>query len=164
MILSVVVAVGVNRQIGLNNQLLWHLSDDLKRFKNLTKGHHILMGRKTYESIGHPLPNRTNIIVTRDKNYSVEGCVVVHSIEEAIELAQRNGESELFFCGGEAIYSKGLELCDKLYLTEVDYNGEADTFLPDYNLYQWKCENSEAFSSNEKNEFSFVTKDLVKIK
>lgn len=164
MILSVVVAVGVNRQIGLNNQLLWHLSDDLKRFKNLTKGHHILMGRKTYESIGRPLPNRTNIIVTRDKSYSVEGCVVVHSIEEAIEFARNNGESELFFCGGEAIYSKGLELCHKLYLTEVDYNGEADTFLPDYNQYQWECEASEAFSSNEKNEFSFVTKDLVKLK
>ncbi|MCK5882877.1 MAG: dihydrofolate reductase [Bacteriovoracaceae bacterium] len=164
MILSVIVAIGKSRQIGLGNKLLWHLSADLKRFKSLTRGHHILMGRKTYESIGRPLPHRINIIITRDQSFSASGCEVVHSVEEAIELAKKNGENELFFCGGEAIYSQGLEICDKLYLTEVDFDGVADTFLPDYGQYKWKEDTTESFLSDEKNQYSFITRNLIKLK
>lgn len=164
MIISVIVAIGKHRQIGLNNELLWQLSDDLKRFKNITKGHHIVMGRKTFESIGRPLPNRTNVIVTRDQNFKApEGCVVLHSIDEVIEFAKSNGESELFFCGGAAIYLEGLERCDKLYLTEVDFDGDADTYFPDYNQYQWEELETSSVLANDKNEFSFVTRDLKKI-
>jgi dihydrofolate reductase len=124
-----------DRGIGKNNELLWRISDDLKRFKTLTTGHPIIMGRKNFESIGRPLPHRTNIIVTRNKNYSQEGCTICHSLEEAIDIARTKDSEEIFIIGGSEIYSQVIEQADKLYLTIVDAEKEADTFFPDYSSF-----------------------------
>jgi dihydrofolate reductase len=113
--------------------LMWHIPEELKRFKSITTGHPIIMGRKTYESMGRILPNRTNIIITRDPKYSVEGGVVVHSLEEAIEVAKtKEGSEEIFVIGGGQIYEQSLSLADKLYLTIVKGDFKADTFFPEY--------------------------------
>ncbi|MDA3810388.1 MAG: dihydrofolate reductase [Spirochaetaceae bacterium] len=130
--ISLIVAMGNNRQIGKNNQLLWHISDDLKNFKKLTLGHHMLMGRKTYESIGRPLPGRTTIILSRKKNYSAEGCFVVTSYEEALKIPEAAGDSEFFICGGEEIYKNFLGKADRYYLSLVDFDGEADAVFPEF--------------------------------
>ena len=133
-----VVAIGKNRELGKGGRLLWHIPDDLKRFKALTKGHPIIMGRKTFESVvgyvGGPLPDRTNIIITRDSNYSYEGAIVTHSLEEAIELAKsRPGADEIHIGGGAELYKQALPLIDKLYLTLIDAEApEADAFFPEY--------------------------------
>ena len=133
-----VVAIGKNRELGKGGRLLWHIPDDLKRFKELTLGHPIIMGRKTFESVvgyvGGPLPDRTNIIITRDSNYSYEGAIVTHSLEEAIELAKsRPGADEIHIGGGGGMYKKGAPLIDKLYLTLIDAEApEADAFFPEY--------------------------------
>lgn len=128
---SIIAAMGKEKQIGKNNQLLWRISDDLKNFKKLTSGHHMLMGRKTYESIGRPLPGRTTVIMTRNSSYKAEGCKIVHSFEEALSLSEESGDNELFICGGEQIYRSLLEKADKFYLSFVDFDGEADVFFPD---------------------------------
>ena len=133
-----VVAIGKNRELGKGGRLLWHIPDDLKRFKELTLGHPIIMGRKTFESVvgyvGGPLPDRTNIIITRDSNYSYEGAIVTHSLEEAIELAKsRPGADEIHIGGGAELYKQALPLIDKLYLTLIDAEApEADAFFPEY--------------------------------
>src|SRR3989344_3140171 len=136
--IAAVVAIGRNRELGKDNKLLWHIPDDLKRFKELTLGHPIIMGRKTFESVvgyvGGPLPDRTNIIITRDSNYSYEGAIVTHSLEEAIELAKsRPGADEIHIGGGAELYKQALPLIDKLYLTLIDAEApEADAFFPEY--------------------------------
>ena len=134
---AAVVAIGRNRELGNGNKLLWHIPDDLKRFKALTKGHPIIMGRKTFESIvgyvGGPLPDRTNIVVTREPNYSYDGAIVAHSSEEAIEVAKsRPGADEIHIGGGAELYKQAIPLIDKLYLTIVDAEAEADAFFPEY--------------------------------
>lgn len=137
---SIVVAVGNgglhNGVIGKDNQLLWHISDDLKRFKRLTKGHPVIMGRKTFESIlaslRKPLPERTNIVVTRDPSWSHEGAVVAHSIEEALEKARAIDTEEVFIGGGGELYRQALPLVDRLYLTLIDDNKEGDSYFPEY--------------------------------
>ncbi|MCE9643875.1 dihydrofolate reductase [Candidatus Parcubacteria bacterium] len=138
--ISIVVAIGRNKAgshvIGTENQLLWRLKDDLKRFKELTLGHPVIMGRKTFESIlgtlGKPLPGRTNIVVTRDKDYSQEGVVVAHSLEEAIEKARAYDQEEIFIGGGTQIYQQALPFVDKLYLTEIDDEKEGDALFPPF--------------------------------
>lgn len=130
--ISIIAAIGSNRELGKNNKLLWHIPEDMKRFRELTNGHPIIMGRTTYESIGRPLPNRTNIIVTRDPDYKAEGCIVVHSLEEAITEAKKHEEEEIFVIGGGQIYSQAITMADKLYLTKVNGIFDADTFFPDY--------------------------------
>ena len=129
--ISIIAAMGNRRQIGKDNKLLWHISDDLKNFKKLTLGHHILMGRKTYESIGRPLPGRTTIIMSRNPEYKANGCKVVGTFELAVSIAEDGGDSELFICGGEEIYKKLLPEADRFYISSVDFNGEADAFFPD---------------------------------
>src|SRR5262245_66241867 len=119
------------RGIGKNQRLPWRLSSDLKRFKQLTMGHHIVMGRKTFESIGKPLPGRRTVIVTR-QSYSAEGCDVVHSIDEAIRLCVERTEPEVFICGGAEIYAATLRLTDRIYLTQVEAMVDADTFFPPF--------------------------------
>lgn len=133
-----IVAIGVQRQIGANGKMLWHISDEFKHFKKTTMGHTLLMGRKCFESIGRPLPGRTTIIMTRDKNYQQEGCLVAHSLDEGIELARARSEDELFIAGGGEIYQQGLPKVEKLYLSIVDYNGDADVFFPDYTQLSWE--------------------------
>jgi dihydrofolate reductase len=132
----IVVAIGRNRELGKDEKLLWHIPDDLKRFKALTMGHPIIMGRKTFESIvGYlkkPLPGRTNIVITRDQNWNYEGVVVCHSLEEAIEKASALDQEEIHIGGGAQLYAQALPLVDKLYLTMIDDTKEADTFFPEY--------------------------------
>ncbi len=131
---SIIVAMGRNREIGAKNKLLWKIPEELKRFKEITTGHPIVMGRKTYESIGRVLPNRTNIIITRDANYSVEGAVITHSLEEAVEKSKDSeGSQEIFIIGGAQIFEQALPIADKLYVTLVDADfPEADSFFPEY--------------------------------
>ena len=135
---SMIVIVGKNREIGYKNKLLWDIPEDMARFKKLTTGHVVAMGDKTFESIGKPLPNRTNIIITKDKNYKIpEGCFVAHSIEEVKTKAKElDTKGEVFIIGGGTIYKLFLPLIDKLYITEVDDAPEADTFFPDYSEFK----------------------------
>lgn len=130
--ISIIAAMGNNRQIGKGNKLLWHISDDLKNFKKLTFGHHMLMGRKTYESIGKALPGRTTIIISRNPDYKVEGCKVVGTYNEALTIAEDAGDSDLFICGGEQIYKTFFEKADVFHLSYIDFDGEADTFFPKF--------------------------------
>jgi dihydrofolate reductase len=130
---AIVAAIGAHdRALGKGNALLWRIPDDLKRLKALTTGHPIIMGRKTFESIGRPLPDRTNIVITRDQNYRAEGCVVAHSLEQALELARRIDNTEIFILGGAQIYAQALPYTDKLYLTLIDDKKKADAFFPPY--------------------------------
>lgn len=151
MIISLIVAIGKNRQIGKDNQMLWHIREDFKKFKETTMGHHLIMGRKTFESIGRPLPGRTTIIITKNKDYRApEGVLIASSPDEAIELAKSRGETEAFIAGGGVVYGLFLEEAHKLYLSVVDYDGEADVFFPDYQNYEWRSIHSESFEALEK--------------
>jgi dihydrofolate reductase len=141
MIISLIAALGKNRVIGKNNDLPWHLPDDMKYFMNTTKAHHVIMGRKNYESIPEkfrPLPNRTNIVVSRQKNYQAPNCTLVNSLEAGIELARKAGEQELFIIGGAEIYSQALQYATRLYLTEIDEVIEGDTYFPTVNMADWQ--------------------------
>ena len=130
--INIIVAHSKNMAIGKANSLPWRLPDDLKRFKKLTTGHPIIMGRKTYQSINRPLPDRTNIVVTRDMNLEIPGCVVVHSAVEAIKKAQEFDQEEIFIIGGAEIYKETLPLADRLYVTAVDMYVDGDAFFPEY--------------------------------
>ncbi len=138
MTISIIVAVAENQVIGFDNHLLWHISEDLKRFKSITLGHHVIMGRKTYESVGKPLPGRINIVVSRKENYKVEGCLVAKSIDDALELAKE--DSEVFIIGGGDIYKQALPLTEKIYFTRVHAGFPGDTFFPELNLSEWATE------------------------
>lgn len=133
--ISIIVAVSKNWVIGGNNQLLWHISDDLKRFKALTSGHTIIMGRKTFESIGRPLPNRKNIIISRNPDLKIEGCIIVNSLTAALEISKN--EEEVFIVGGGELYRQALPLAHKLYLTKVHKDFEGDTTFPKVNFDEW---------------------------
>lgn len=143
--LSLIVAHADDGVIGLNNQLPWHLPEDLKRFKQLTMGHHIIMGRKTYESLGRLLPGRTTVIVTRDRAYQVEGAKVVHSLPEA--LAACHGDPEPFLIGGAEMYALGLPDVTRLYITRVSMQVEGDAFFPALDMAQWQLVADEAKTS-----------------
>lgn len=134
--LSLIAALARNHTVGIANRLPWHLSDDLKYFKATTSGHPIIMGRKTYDSIGRPLPGRHNIVVTRDRNWKADGVTVVHSIAEAVAAA---GEvNEVFLIGGASLYAEALPLADRLYLTEIDADFDGDAFFPDWPRAQFR--------------------------
>lgn len=136
--LALIAAVAENGVIGKDNQLLWHLPADLQHFKRLTTGHTVVMGRKTYESIGKPLPNRTNVVITRQADYKAEGCIVVHSLDEALaQSAIRNPHSAIFLIGGAELYAQALPQANTLYLTEVKAKPEGDAFFPTINLMDW---------------------------
>lgn len=152
--ISIIVARSKNNVIGGNNTLLWHLPADLKFFKEKTLGRHIIMGRKTYDSIGRPLPGRKTIIVSRQKDYQVEGCQVRNSLLEAIDLARSSGESEVIICGGGEIYQEALLLANRLYLTEVDLVIEGDTFFK-HDLSAWKVIQQEYHLIDDKNTLNY---------
>ncbi len=161
--LSLIVAMDQDRGIGKDNQLPWHLPNDLKHFKKITSGHHIIMGRKTYESIGKPLPNRTSIIITRNKDYIAEGCWVVHSIGDAILLAQERDEKEAFIIGGAELYTHALPLAHTLYLTRVHAVVEGiDTRFPPISA-QWKVIDSQTHEADEKHAYSYTFETLKKL-
>lgn len=153
--LCMIVAVGKNGQIGKDNKLLWHIPEDLKMFKELTSGHHIIMGRKTFESIGKPLPNRTSVVLSRN-NFKQDGIFTCENIEDAIELCKKRGESKAFIIGGAKLYASTLEKIDILYLTNVDYDGDADTYFPKLNTLEW-------IVLQEKSNKETITKEGVKI-
>lgn len=132
---SIIVAISKNRGIGNDNKLLWQIPDDLRRFKKLTTGHLIIMGRKTFESIGKALPERDNIVITRDKNFETEDCIVVNSLEQALAKAASIDNNEIFIIGGGQIYEQAISKADKIYLTEIDSDLDADTFFPDYSQF-----------------------------
>jgi dihydrofolate reductase len=152
--ITLIVAMGKNREIGKENQLLWHLPKDLKHFKELTSGHPIIMGRKTYESIGKPLPNRTNIVISRKNDWFEEGILIVGSIKEAVKFAKKIDE-EVFVIGGGNIYEQTIDLADKLEVTLVDAVLDADTFFSKINEKVWQKTNEERHQKDEKNEFDF---------
>ena len=162
MIISLLVAMDENRGIGKDNRLPWRLSSDMKRFRELTMGHHILVGRKTFESIGKPLPGREIIVVTRNERFRPQGCLTAASVEEGIRLAQERGEGELFICGGAEIYARTLPLADRMYLTLVHAVVDADTFFPEWKSDEWIEEESSRQEANEKNQYPFTFKSLVK--
>ena len=142
-----------NRVIGANNRIPWHLPNELKLFKTLTMGHHIVMGRKTYESIGRLLPGRTTVIVTRQRDYAVPGAVVVHSIEEA--MAAAGADAEIFVIGGADLFRETLPLADRLYLTIVDAEPAGDTFMPEIDMSEWRETSSQSFSADEKHAHAY---------
>jgi dihydrofolate reductase len=160
LIISIIVAMDRNRGIGIANKLPWRLPTDLRRFRELTMGHHIVVGRKTYESIGRPLPGRQMIVVTRNMNYRPEANMVVHSVEEAISLAQSRGESEVFICGGSEIYAHSLLFAERIYLTLVDCDVAADTFFPKWDEQKWVVQQSSYFAADEQNQYPVVFKIL----
>lgn len=158
MILSIVVAISENNAIGKDNQLLWHLPADLKHFKNITTGHPIVMGRKTYDSIGRPLPNRRNIVITRQHNLELPGVEVVNSVDEAIALCE--AESEVFIIGGAEIYKIAMKHVDRIYLTTVHRVYEADAFFPVLDQKEWLETFKEYHSSDEKNTVAYTFSTL----
>lgn len=163
--ITLIVAKAKNNVIGKDNQLVWKLSTDLKRFKSLTSGHFILMGRKTYESFGKPLPNRTHLIITRNSDYQApEGHYAFQSVEEAFIFCNKKGIEQLFIIGGGQIYKETINMCDSLEITEVEANPEGDTFFPEINPKIWKEVERESFPADEKNEypFAFVTYEKIK--
>ncbi|SNR61520.1 dihydrofolate reductase [Hymenobacter mucosus] len=155
---ALVVAVADNGVIGGENRLLWHLPLDLQHFKQLTQGHPIVMGRRTFESIGRPLPNRTNIVVTRQLDWQAEGCQVAHSVPQALEMARAVNEDVMVIGGGE-VYRQALPAADTVYLTEVHYAFEGDVVFPDLNPLEWREETRERHEPDAKHAyaFSFVT-------
>lgn len=152
--ITIVVAMGLGNEIGADNQLLWHLPKDLKHFKELTSEHPIIMGRKTYESIGKPLPNRTNIVVSRKKDWFEEGILIVGSVKEAIKFAKKIDE-QIFIIGGGNIYEQTLDLTDKLEVTLVKAKLEADTFFPKISPKIWNKTEEVCHEKDEHNEFDF---------
>jgi dihydrofolate reductase len=154
MIISLIVVVDEKNGIGKNNQLLCHLPADLKYFKQTTTAHHIVLGRKTYESVGKPLPNRTNIVITRSSK-NIEGCIIKESIEDAIAFAKANNENELFITGGGTVYDLTLQLADRIYITQVHHTFDADTFFPHFDKQDWLEIKNEFHKADEKNQFDF---------
>jgi dihydrofolate reductase len=163
MIISAIVAAAKNGVIGHHNSIPWYLPEDFKFFKKTTLNHHVIMGRKCYESIGKPLPNRVNIIVTRDPFYIVNGCITVHAIEEGLQYALDQGETEVFIIGGGEIYSQSKQYWDRVYLTEVDLEPEGDVFFPDLPAEEWLEVSRDNRAADDKNAhpYSFVRYERV---
>ncbi|SEN08980.1 dihydrofolate reductase [Chryseobacterium taichungense] len=159
---TIVVAMGEKNEIGFENQLLWHLPKDLKHFKDLTSGHPVIMGRKTYESIGKPLPNRTNIVVSRKSDWFQEGILIVGSIKEAIKFAKKIDE-EVFIIGGGKIYEQTMDIVDRLEITRVKADLEADTYFPNIDEKIWKKTNEVFHEKDEKNQYDFYFQTFEKI-
>ena len=152
--LTIIVAAGENDAIGKDNQLIWHLSDDLKRFKSLTNGHYIIMGRKTFESFPKPLPNRTHVVITRQEDYKVpQGVIVVNSLADAIDAAKNDSQS--FIIGGGEIYKQAMQLADKIELTRVHHSFEADTFFPSVDSSIWKETQNILHAKDDKHDYAF---------
>jgi len=152
--ISIICAIAENRAIGKNNDLLWHIPEDFKHFKEKTSGHVIVMGQKTFESIGKPLPNRTTIVLSNDPVFNTEGVIVARTFEEVFERARELEKEEVFICGGGSVYAQTIEMVDKLYLTVVKGDFEADVFFPEYSEFTKIV--SERKSSDENFEYSFL--------
>ena len=148
-----IAAAAENNALGKDNKIVWHLPNDFKRFKSLTSGHHIIMGRKTFESLQKPLPNRKHIIITRQKDYQAEDCIVVDSMEKALNACPKDQDS--FIIGGGEIYKIGLPFTDRIELTRVHHTFEADAYFPEINEKEWKLEKSEFNKKDEKHKYDY---------
>jgi len=149
MIISIIAAIGKNREIGLKNDLIWKISEDLQNFKKITMGKHLVLGRKTYQSIGKALKGRKVIVLTSDPYFEAPDCKVATSIDEAVFYAKQAGEDELMICGGAKVYKDFLPKSDRMYLSQVDYEGEADTFFPEFNSSEWLLDKEEFHPAKE---------------
>lgn len=163
MLVSAIVATAHQGVIGKNNQIPWYLPADLAYFKRTTLGHHIIMGRNCFESIGRPLPKRTNIVVTRDPFFTATGVLVAHSVEDALGMAYDNGEEEAFIIGGGIIYRETQDLWDKVYLTEVDVAVAGDVFFPELDMKAWRETLREVHAPDEKNEWAYTFRVLERV-
>ncbi len=158
MIISMIAAMGSNRVIGKNNDIPWHLPDDFQYFKDSTKGHYVLMGRKNFESLPprfKPLPDRPNVVITRNKQYEAKGAQVVYSLEEALQVAEIAGEEEVFIIGGGEIYRLGLEFAERIYLTEIESEYEGDTYFPEFDKNSWQEVSRKHHPSDERHKSAF---------
>ena len=151
--ISIISAMASNRAIGIRNTLPWQLPEDLKHFKALTMGHHIVMGRKTYDSIGKPLPGRDTVIVTRNADYAVPGCLAVNSLEAALTVS--HGEAEVFFVGGAELYRQALPIAHRIYLTEIQRRFDGDAFFPAFDTNQWNETSREKHHTEGPNGFEY---------
>ena len=160
MTLSIIAALGNNNVIGRDNQLPWHMPADLKRFKQLTSGHHLLMGRRTFESVGKPLPGRVTVVITRSHDYAPSGVAVARSLDEAISKAEATGDPEIFIGGGTEIFNQAIHRADRMYLTRVHAEPEGDTFFPEFDdVSEWHLVDAEHYEADERNPYpySFLT-------
>lgn len=155
MIISFIVAASTNNVIGKNNQLPWSLPNDMKFFKNITWAMPVLMGRKSFESLGKPLPGRLNVVITRQNNWKPEGATVVHSVEDAIKVATAADYNEAFIIGGGEIFKEAMPVADKIYLTRVDVNLEGDAFFPVMNPKEWLMVSEQSFPTDEKHAYAY---------
>ncbi len=158
MIVSAIVAVARNRVIGKDNQIPWYLPADLKYFKRTTLNHHVIMGRKSFESIGRPLPKRTNVVITRNPFFAATHVLVAHSLEEALTIAEENREEEAFIIGGAEIYQLAMPRLDRLYLTEVDLEPEGDSFFPEIIEENWRLVSADPHEPDDRNECAYTFK------
>ncbi len=162
MIVSLVAAASDNNVIGKGNALIWRMPADMKFFKTLTTGHTVVMGRKTYESMGRPLPNRKNIIITRNKDYKAEGCVVFSSFQEVVEYCK--AEPEVFVIGGAEIYHQIIHTANKIYLTRIHQHFDGDAFFPDIPENEWEQSSSVDFEADEKNPYAYTFIEYLRVK
>lgn len=165
MVVSIIVAVAENGVIGRDNDLVWHLPEDMAFFKRMTRGHHVIMGRRNFESIPHqyrPLPGRPNVVLSRNKSYALEGADLVHSLDEALELARSRGENEAFVIGGAKVYAQALEedVVDVIYLTTVHKEYKGDAFFPEIDRSRWSSEILMRKDADEKHEAAFTIERL----
>ncbi len=159
MTINLIAAAAENNALGKDNQMAWHLPDDFKRFKKLTTGHHIIMGRKTLESMNGPLPNRTNIIITRQKDYTCEGCTIVHSLDEALKACSQ--DEEVFIIGGGEIYKQAIGKANKIELTRVHTTVEADAYFPEIDETKWQLISEEYHPKDEKHKLDFTYRTFI---
>lgn len=158
--LSIIAAIAKNNIIGKNNGLIWHLPADMKHFRNTTMGHSLIMGRKTFESFGKPLPGRHSIVITRQKDWSFAGVTVAHSLQEAIAMA--GGNEEVFIIGGAEIYSQAMPSCKKMYLTIIHHEFDGDTCFPPVDFSEWKLIKDEKHLPDEKNQYPYSFRTYVR--
>ena len=152
--ITIIAAAGEKNGLGKDNDLVWHLPDDFKRFKQLTTGHHIIMGRKTFESFPKPLPNRTHVVITRNRDYRKEGAVVVHSMDDALKVAE--GDAQPFIIGGGEIYTIGMDVADKIELTRVHGTFDVDTYFPEIPLSDWQLAVEVHHEKDERHQYAFT--------
>ncbi|MFC4162089.1 dihydrofolate reductase [Epilithonimonas zeae] len=160
--ITIIAAIGNKNALGKDNQLLWKLPKDLKHFKTLTENHPVVMGRKTFESIGKPLPNRTNIVVSRKENWFQEGILIVSTLKEALKFAKKINE-DFFVIGGGEIYKQTMDVADRLEITQVNGDFEADTFFPKIDPKIWQKTDEECHSKDDKNDYDFCFQTFEKI-
>jgi dihydrofolate reductase len=162
--IAMIAAMTENRVLGKNNEMIWSLPKDLKHFKNMTMGHPIIIGRKTFESFKKHLPGRTNIVITRNPDYHLDECVVVHSLDTALEEAKKYYDETIFIAGGAEIYKQALPYADILYLTHIKADLEGDAYFPEFSLSEWRETSREAIKADERHcyDFDFVTWERIK--